>query len=249
MLILENIHAGYGRTEVLKGISLHVEKGEIVTLLGANGAGKTTTIMTLSGLIRRREGTITLNGERVDLLSPMEIVKRGVIQVPEGRRIFPRLTVKENLEMGAFTTVGRSVATPLPTGQAGVATGSGRNKMEEVYKLFPILKERKAQLGGTLSGGEQQMLAIARALMSEPRVLLLDEPSLGLSPILVNTIFGIIHEIHQRGTTVLLVEQNARMALSIASRGYVMESGRIKFEGRSEELLENPQVKEAYLGA
>ena len=234
MLILKDIHAGYGRTEVLKGISLQVEKGEIVTILGANGAGKTTTIMTISGLVRRKEGNITLDGERMDDLSPTEVVKRGVIQVPEGRRIFPRLSVLENLEMGAF----------LRKDKIGI-----REDLDKTFQQFPVLKERRRQLGGTLSGGEQQMLAIARALMSRPRVLLLDEPSLGLSPILVDTIFTILQEINEAGTTILLVEQNARMALSIASRGYVFETGSIKFQGTSLELLENPQVKEAYLGA
>jgi branched-chain amino acid transport system ATP-binding protein len=234
MLILENIHAGYGKTRVLKGISLRVEKGEVVTILGANGAGKTTTIMTISGLIKKSRGTITLNGELLDSLTPTEIVKRGVIQIPEGRRIFSRLTVQENLEMGAFSR----------NDKIGI-----HEDLKSVFQQFPVLEERRNQLGGTLSGGEQQMLAIARALMSRPRVLLMDEPSLGLSPILVNTIFHIIHEINKKGTTVLLVEQNAKMALSVASRGYVIESGSIKFKGKSSELLENPQVKEAYLGA
>jgi branched-chain amino acid transport system ATP-binding protein len=234
MLILDNIHAGYGKTRVLKGISLRVEKGEIVTILGANGAGKTTTIMTISGLIKKSRGTITLNGEILDPLPPTEIVKRGVVQIPEGRRIFSRLTVQENLEMGAFSR----------NDKIGI-----HEDLKSLFQQFPVLEERRNQLGGTLSGGEQQMLAIARALMSRPRVLLMDEPSLGLSPILVNTIFHIIHEINQKGTTVLLVEQNAKMALSVASRGYVIESGLIKFKGKSSELLENPQVKEAYLGA
>lgn len=234
MLILDNIYAGYGKSKVLKGICLQIEMKEIVALLGANGAGKTTTIMSISGLIQIFEGSITLNGERLDRLSPVEIVKRGVVQVPEGRRIFPRLTVLENLEMGAFLRRDKKEI---------------QEDLERVFQQFPILKERRNQHGGTLSGGEQQMLALGRALMSRPQVLLLDEPSLGLSPILVESIFQIIQMINESGTTILLVEQNARMALSISKRGYVIESGAIKFIGTSTELLENPQVKEAYLGA
>ncbi|MCS7087953.1 MAG: ABC transporter ATP-binding protein [Thermoflexales bacterium] len=233
LLELKNVHTYYGNIHALKGISFSVEKGEIVTLIGANGAGKSTTLRTISGLLTPRQGEIWFEGQRIDRLPPHEIVARGVLQSPEGRRIFPRLTVRENLEMGAYQRKDK----------AGIL-----QDMERVFALFPRLKERLNQKGGTLSGGEQQMLAIGRALMGRPRVLLLDEPSMGLAPVLVEQIFDIIREINQQGTTILLVEQNARLALSIAHRGYVLETGRIVLTGTGQELANNPQVKAAYLG-
>ncbi|MFO7168863.1 MAG: ABC transporter ATP-binding protein [Chloroflexota bacterium] len=233
MLILDDIHTYYGHIHALKGISLRVEEGEIVTLIGSNGAGKTTTLNTISGLLRPRSGTITLDGERIDTLPPHIIAARGVAQSPEGRRIFGRMTVQENLLMGAFNR----------KDTAGI-----QEDMERTLSLFPRLRERLSQLGGTLSGGEQQMLAIGRAMMSRPRILLLDEPSMGLAPILVEQIFEIIREVNRQGTTILLVEQNAQVALSIATRGYVIETGRIRLEGPASELLVSPQVREAYLG-
>lgn len=233
LLELKNVHTYYGNIHALKGISLAVEKGEIVTLIGSNGAGKSTTLRTISGLLTPRHGEIFLEGQRIDHLPAHEIVARGVLQSPEGRRIFPRLTVRENLEMGAY--------------QRRDADGIQRD-MERVFTLFPRLRERINQRGGTLSGGEQQMLAIGRALMGRPRVLLLDEPSMGLAPVLVEQIFDIIREINQQGTTILLVEQNARLALSIAHRGYVLETGRITLSGEGKGLLDNPRVKAAYLG-
>ncbi|MFC1464107.1 MAG: ABC transporter ATP-binding protein [Candidatus Brachytrichaceae bacterium NZ_4S206] len=233
LLELKDVHTYYGNIHALKGISLSVEKGEIVTLIGSNGAGKSTTLRTISGLLTPRHGEILLEGQRIDHLPAHEIVSRGVLQSPEGRRIFPRLTVRENLEMGAY--------------QRRDADGVQRD-MERVFTLFPRLRERINQRGGTLSGGEQQMLAIGRALMGRPRVLLLDEPSMGLAPVLVEQIFDIIQEINQQGTTILLVEQNARLALSIAHRGYVLETGRITLSGEGKSLLDNPQVKAAYLG-
>jgi len=233
MLELSGVHAFYGPIEALKGISLTVKKGEIVSLLGANGAGKTTTLMTISGVNRARGGSITLNGSRIDGLPPHEVVKLGICQSPEGRRIFTRLSVQENLEMGAFTIRdARQVDEDL----------------EMVYGLFPVLKERASQPGGTLSGGEQQMLAIGRALMSRPDILLLDEPSLGLAPIVVSKIFKIIRDINSRGVTVLLVEQNAKAALALAHRAYVMETGRITLEGDSKVLMEDERIRKAYLG-
>ncbi|TAN42753.1 MAG: ABC transporter ATP-binding protein [Nitrospirae bacterium] len=231
MLKLENIHTFYGPIEALKGISLEVHKGEIVSLIGSNGAGKSTSLMTISGVVAPAEGSIILNGATIFGLPPHEVVRMGISHVPEGRRIFPRLSVLENLEMGAF--LGR---------------GSFEEILGAVFELFPILKERSHQQGGTLSGGEQQMLAIGRALMSDPEVLLLDEPSLGLAPIMVTKIFRTIHEINSRGKTVLLVEQNARAALKLSHRGYVIESGAITLEGKSEDLLKNEKVKHAYLG-
>ncbi len=233
LLELKNVHTYYGNIHALKGVSFSVEKGEIVTLIGANGAGKSTTLRTISGLLTPRQGEIWFEGQRIDRLPPHEIVARGVLQSPEGRRIFPRLTVRENLEMGAYQRKDKE----------GIA-----QDMERVFALFPRLKERLNQKGGTLSGGEQQMLAIGRALMGRPRVLLLDEPSMGLAPVLVEQIFDIIREINQQGTTILLVEQNARLALSIAHRGYVLETGRIVLSGTGQELANNPQVKAAYLG-
>ncbi len=233
MLQVENIQVYYGAIHALKGISFHLEKGEIVALIGGNGAGKSTTLNTISGLLRPREGNVLFQGEELTRIPPQEIVRHGVVQVPEGRRIFPKLSVQENLEMGAYIYQDKNKI---------------QEDMEAVMKRFPRLRERKKQFGGTLSGGEQQMLAIGRALMTRPTLLLLDEPSMGLSPILVEQIFEIIREINAQGTSILLVEQNAQMALSIADRGYVLETGRITLEGSANELLENPQVIEAYLG-
>jgi branched-chain amino acid transport system ATP-binding protein len=232
-LEVENVQTYYGSIQALKGISLAVDEGEIVTLIGANGAGKTTTLKTISGVLRPRAGTITLDGRRIDRLPPHEIVQLGVCQAPEGRRIFPRMTVRENLEMGAFARRDRTAAAA---------------DRQNVFKLFPRLRERLDQKGGTLSGGEQQMLAIGRALMSRPKILLLDEPSMGLAPILVETIFRTIVEINRLGTTVLLVEQNALMALSIAHRGYVLETGTIVLSDTAANLQQNEQVQKAYLG-
>lgn len=233
MLEVENINVFYGAIHALKGISFHIEQGEIVTLIGGNGAGKSTSLNTISGLLRPRGGDVRYQGKSLVEVPPQNIVRLGVIQVPEGRRIFPKLTVQENLEMGAYIYDDKEKI---------------KEDMEDVMKRFPRLRERRKQFGGTLSGGEQQMLAIARALMSRPALLLLDEPSMGLSPILVEQIFEIIREINNQGTTILLVEQNAQMALSIADRGYVLETGRITIEGDAAQLLENPQVIEAYLG-
>ncbi|MER3455787.1 MAG: ABC transporter ATP-binding protein [candidate division GAL15 bacterium] len=233
LLELEDLHVYYGNIHALKGVSLRVEPREIVALLGANGAGKSTTLNTVSGLLRPRSGAVRLEGEDLTRVPPHNIVQRGVVQVPEGRRIFGQLTVLENLEMGAFTR-----ADPH-----GV-----REDVDRVFALFPRLKERAGQVAGTLSGGEQQMLAIGRALMARPRVLLMDEPSMGLAPLLVEQIFDAIQEINRQGTTILLVEQNAYMALQIARRGYVLQTGRVVLEGPAEQLRENPEVKRAYLG-
>ena len=233
LLELRNVHTYYGNIHALKGISVTVEKGEIVTLIGSNGAGKTTTLKTISGVLRPKEGTITLDGRRIDHVPAHDIVATGICQAPEGRRIFPRLTTLENLEMGAFHR----------SDKAGI-----RQDMERVFTLFPRLKERSTQKGGTLSGGEQQMLAIGRAMMSRPSILLLDEPSMGLSPVLVEGIFQIIQDIHAQGTTILLVEQNALMALMVASRGYVLQSGRVVLHDSAENLIENEMVRKAYLG-
>ncbi len=233
MLEVRDVHTYYGNIHALKGISITVNEGEIVTMIGANGAGKSTTLNTICGLLHPRSGSILLEGQEIHQVPPHDIVGMGVSQAPEGRRIFSRLTVQENLEMGAF----------LRTDSAGI-----KQDMERVFELFPRLKERRKQVGGTLSGGEQQMLAISRAMMANPRVLLLDEPSMGLAPILVEDIFRTVQEINQEGTTVLLVEQNALMALSVCDRGYVLETGTVALEGTVEELRENPQVKAAYLG-
>ncbi len=233
MLELRNIHAFYGHIHALKGISLTVDRGEIVTLIGANGAGKSTTIRTISGLVHPRHGEIYLEGERIDGLPPHRVTELGVGQAPEGRWIFPRLTVMENLEMGAF----------IREDPDGI-----RADLEYVFRLFPRLQERQDQLGGTLSGGEQQMLAIGRALMGRPRLLLLDEPSMGLAPMLVERIFETIQNINREGMTILLVEQNALMALQIAHRGYVLQTGEIVLEGTAEELQANEMVRKAYLG-
>jgi branched-chain amino acid transport system ATP-binding protein len=232
MLVVEGLTAGYGAIEVLRGISLKVEAGEIVTLIGANGAGKTTTLMSLCGVVKPRAGSIKFLGEELVGVPSHEIVRKGLVQSPEGRKIFPRLTVAENLEMGAFTRRDGGVAKDLA----------------RVLERFPILAERKHQAGGTLSGGEQQMLAVGRAMMTKPKLLLLDEPSLGLAPLIVKRIFEVVAELAAEGTTVLLVEQNARMALKLAHRGYVMETGRLTMSGPSAELLADPRVQSAYLG-
>jgi branched-chain amino acid transport system ATP-binding protein len=233
LLSLEAVHAGYGPIRALKGVSLRVDEGEIVALIGSNGAGKTTTLMSVSQVLTPTAGRVVFRGEALNGLKPDQVVARGVCQVPEGRRIFPRLTVRENLEMRAFLVRDPDVV---------------RRRMEEGFALFPILREREEQLGGTLSGGEQQMLAIARALMLEPALLLLDEPSLGLAPLVVARIFEVVKALRGRGTTVLLVEQNANMALRLADRAYVMETGAITIEGRGLDLLEDPRIKECYLG-
>lgn len=233
MLELQDVHSYYGNIHALKGLSLRVGQGEIVTLIGANGAGKSTTIRTITGLLRPRHGQITLEGERIERLLPHLIVQRGVAQAPEGRRIFPRLTVKENLEMGAYTRTDVSAV---------------RSDLDRVLQLFPRLKERASQQGGTLSGGEQQMLAIGRALMARPRLLLLDEPSMGLAPTMVEVIFQTIQEINRQGTTILLVEQNALMALEVAHRGYVLQTGRTALHDSADNLLKNEMVRKVYLG-
>lgn len=233
MLKVKDICTSYGSIEVLKSVYMEVEEGEIIALIGANGAGKTTMLMTISGMLRSKGGLIEFKGKRIDGLMPHEIVRLGISQVPEGRRIFPALTVLENIELGAYTVNDKKELL---------------NRIELVYSYFPVLKERSSQLGGTLSGGEQQMLAIGRALMARPRLLLLDEPSLGLAPIMVTRIFEIIRKINREGNTILLVEQNARAALELANRGYVMETGRIVMTDRADLLLQDPKVKEAYLG-
>lgn len=233
MLKIDNIHVYYGAIHALKGVSLEVHKGEIVTLIGANGAGKSTTLRTVSGLLAPKSGAVSFLGENIAGTPAHEIVKRGISQVPEGRRIFAEMSVQENLEMGAFTRKDK----------AGVA-----QDFEIVYNRFPRLKERRKQQAGTLSGGEQQMLAMGRALMSRPKLLLLDEPSMGLAPLLIKEIFSIIEDINREGTTVLLVEQNANMALSIAHRAYVMETGRITLQGAAKELAASEDVRKAYLG-
>jgi len=233
LLDVENLHVYYGQIHALKGISLSVEAGEIVTLIGANGAGKSTTLKTISGLLRPRQGRVALAGEDLGALPAHEIVHKGVVQVPEGRRIFGQLAVIENLMMGAYTRID----------QDGIG-----DDLERVFTLFPRLKERRTQVAGTLSGGEQQMLAIGRALMSRPRVLLLDEPSMGLAPVLVEQIFETITGINREGTTVLLVEQNAYMALQVARRGYVLQTGEIALAGSAQELRANEEVRKAYLG-
>lgn len=234
MAILEvkAIHVAYGAIEAVRGVSLEVSEGEIVTLIGGNGAGKTTTLKTISGALKPSEGEILFEGERIDTLPSHKIVQRGVCQSPEGRRIFPRMSVKENLEMGAYAQDG----------------GARKEDFDRVFSLFPVLKERLSQKGGTLSGGEQQMLAMGRALMARPKLLLLDEPSMGLAPMLVDRIFSIVREINSQGTPILLVEQNAQMALQTANRGYVIETGQIVLQDRAEVLLGNERVRKAYLG-
>lgn len=233
MLNVTDINVYYGAIHALKGLSFHVEEGEIVSLIGANGAGKTTAMHTVSGLLRSKTGDITFLGSSIAKTEPHKIVRQGLAQVPEGRRVFASMTVQENLEMGAFIRKG-----------AGIA-----ENLEKVFTRFPRLKERRKQLAGTLSGGEQQMLAIGRALMSRPKMLLLDEPSMGLSPILVQEIFDCITEVNRDGTTVLLVEQNAKMALSISRRAYVLETGTLFMEGDAADLLNNEEIRRAYLGA
>ena len=233
MLELADVHTYYGNIRALRGVSLSVASGEIVTLIGANGAGKTTTLRTILGTVRPRRGTVSFDGTRLDALTTDRIVRLGIAQSPEGRRIFPRMTALENLELGAFTRADRDAIAP---------------DLERVFTLFPRLRERAAQHGGTLSGGEQQMLAIGRALMARPRLLLLDEPSMGLSPILVDAIFRIIQDINRQGTTILLVEQNARMALRVAHRGYVIQTGRIVLHAAAAELLRSDLVRKTYLG-
>jgi branched-chain amino acid transport system ATP-binding protein len=233
LLEVKDLNVYYGAIHALQGISFSVDEGEIVTLIGANGAGKSTTLKTLSGLLQPRSGSIRFGGQDMASLAAQEIVIKGIVHVPEGRKIFAPLTVLENLEMGAYTRKDKAEID---------------RSMQRVFTSFPRLRERLSQLGGTLSGGEQQMLAVARGLMARPRLLLLDEPSMGLAPILVEEIFEIIREINRQGTTILLVEQNANMALQVANRGYVLETGRIALEGKAGDLLHNPQVIRAYLG-
>jgi len=233
LLEVKDIHVYYGAIHAIKGVSFHVDQDEIVTLIGANGAGKSTTLNTITGLLRPKHGSIYFQGENVTSTLSHKMISRGIALCPEGRRIFQQMTVRENLEMGGFTR---------PAGEID-------SSMEEMFTRFPRLKEREKQIAGTLSGGEQQMLAMARALMSRPKVLMLDEPSMGLAPILVEQIFSIIQELHEAGVTILLVEQNAQMALSIANRAYVLETGMITMEGNAQELLNNDAVKKAYLGS
>ena len=232
LLKVEGINVYYGAIHAIKDISFQVNQGEIVTLIGANGAGKTTTLQTVSGLLRSKTGSILFDGQDINTVSTDKLVGRGLAQVPEGRRVFLQMSVEETLEMGAYTQP-----------PAGVP-----RDLEMVYDLFPRLKERRSQVAGTLSGGEQQMLAMGRALMSHPKLLMLDEPSMGLAPILVEQIFDIIQDLNRKGSTILLVEQNAQMALSVAHRGYVMETGKIVATGSGAELIESPEIKRAYLG-
>ena len=231
ILSVRDMNVYYGAIHAIKGISFEVNEGEVVTLIGANGAGKTTTLQTISGLLHSRTGSIEFLGENISHVPAHKLVERGLVQVPEGRRIFLQMTVQENLDMGAFTVKGDSSAA-----------------MESIFEQFPRLKERRKQIAGTLSGGEQQMLAIGRALMSHPKLMMLDEPSMGLSPILVEFVFDIVRDLHQQGVTILLVEQNAQMALSVADRAYVMETGTITLSGTGKELAESEAVKKAYLG-
>ena len=233
MLHVENINVYYGAIHAVKDISFHVDEGEVVTLIGANGAGKSTILKTISGLLHTKTGGMEFLGRPLAGIKPHKIVEMGLAHVPEGRRVFTQMSVEENLEMGAYTRPGSEVAPGLET----------------VYEQFPRLKERRRQVAGTLSGGEQQMLAMGRALMSRPKLMMLDEPSMGLAPILVEQIFEIIQTLHKAGTTILLVEQNARMALSVADRGYVLETGRVVMEGDAKELMGNSEIKKAYLGA
>jgi branched-chain amino acid transport system ATP-binding protein len=233
MLEVEKVQSYYGNIHALKELSLYVDKGEIVSLIGGNGAGKSTTLRTISGLLKPRQGSVRLNGEELTRLKPHEIVMKGVVQVPEGRRIFGRLTVTENLEMGAFASKDKQL---------------NSKNLDRVFHLFPRLQERKEQVSGTLSGGEQQMLAMGRALMANPIVLLLDEPSMGLAPVLVDSIFDTIGQLHASGTTILLVEQNARMALQVAGRGYVIQTGVVVLSDMAENLRQNEMVRKAYMG-
>ena len=232
ILKVEGINVYYGAIHAIKDISFEVNQGEIVTLIGANGAGKTTTLQTISGLLHTRTGSITFQGQNITNIRADKLVSRGLAQVPEGRRVFLQMSVQENLEMGAYTQ-----------SQAGVP-----KDLEMVFELFPRLKERRNQVAGTLSGGEQQMLAMGRAMMSHPKLLMLDEPSMGLAPLLVEQIFEIIKNLNKQGSTILLVEQNAQMALSVAHRGYVLETGKIVTTGTGEELIRSPEIKKAYLG-
>jgi branched-chain amino acid transport system ATP-binding protein len=233
MLKIENLEVAYGNIKAIKGISLEVNQGEIVTLIGSNGAGKSTTLRAISGILKPRSGSITFNGERIDGVEGHEIVAKGICQSPEGRRIFPKMTVDENLDLGAF----------LRNDKAGITADR-----ERVLELFPRLRERIDQKAGTMSGGEQQMLAVGRALMGSPKLLLLDEPSMGLAPVLVDMIFETIEKINKQGTTILLVEQNALAALNVADRAYVLESGSIKMSGKAKDLISNDEVTKAYLG-
>ena len=233
LLKAHDLHVYYGAIHAIKGITLEVFENEIVTLIGANGAGKSTTLNTIAGLLKPRQGTVALNGEIISGLGASKVVPKGLSLCPEGRRIFQQMTVRENLEMGSYTRPATEIA----------------GSLEDVFKRFPRLKEREKQIAGTLSGGEQQMLAMARALMSKPKLMMLDEPSMGLAPILVEQIFSIIKELHQAGTTILLVEQNAQMALQVADRAYVMETGNITLQGPAEDLLHNEAVQRAYLGS
>ena len=232
MLKVQDLNVYYGQIHAVKGVSFEVNEGEIVTLIGANGAGKSTTLKTISGLMRAKGGTVEFMGKPLNSVAPHKIVERGLAQVPEGRRIFTSMTVEENLDMGAYTAPAADL----------------EKDKDMVFNLFPRLDERRRQIAGTLSGGEQQMLAMGRALMSHPKLLMLDEPSMGLAPILVEQVFEIIQTLHKAGTTVLLVEQNAEMALSIADRAYVLETGKITLSGTGKELAESPQVRQAYLG-
>ncbi len=233
MLRVDKLEAAYGKIQALWGVSFEVQAGEIVALVGANGAGKTTTLKTISGLLRPSAGAITLEGERIDRCAADAVVARGVIHVPEGRKLFPQMSVRDNLLLGGYSPAAR---------------GARAQRLAEVYEIFPRLRERESQLAGTLSGGEQQMVAIGRGLMAGPKILMLDEPSLGLAPIMVEEVFRVIREINARGVTVLLVEQNTENALELAHRGYVLESGRVALEGAGKDLLANPRVREAYLG-
>jgi branched-chain amino acid transport system ATP-binding protein len=233
VLKVENLVAGYGSITALKGISLHVEKGEIATLIGANGAGKTTLLNTISGLIPAREGTITFDGEDITRLPSDKIVRKGIVQVPEGRQIFSELSVLDNLKMGAYVRDKKDDYTP---------------ELERAFATFPVLKERMHQKGGSLSGGEQQMLAVARALMSKPKLLLLDEPSMGLAPVIVEEIFRTIEEINKQGMTILLIEQDAMLALKVADRAYVIETGTVALEGKASDLIHDERVRDVYLG-
>lgn len=233
MLQLEDVHAGYGSVNALRGVSLRVEKGSVVSLLGANGAGKSTVLKTISSLLYPRSGSITFEGERLDRLKPEHIVQRGIVMVPEGRQVFPELTVMENLKLGSYSRSDRATV---------------QKDYDYVFDLFPILKTKAGSFAGTLSGGQQQMLAIGRGLMAQPKLLLLDEPSLGLAPILVQEIFAIIRQINKRGTTILLVEQNANMALDVSDYAYVLETGEVSGQGTSGEMKRNDDVRRSYLG-
>ena len=232
LLTVNDIHVYYGSIHAVKGVSFEVNEGEVVTLIGANGAGKSTVLNTISGLLTPKSGSITFDGQDLHGVAPHKVISHGLAQVPEGRRVFLQMTVEENLEMGAYTRPNSEIAPSIA----------------DVYQRFPRLKERRTQVAGTLSGGEQQMLAMGRALMSKPKLLMLDEPSMGLAPILVEQIFDIIKELHKAGTTILLVEQNAQAALSVADRGYVLETGKIVTSGTGQELLASPEIKKAYLG-